>query len=88
MQITFADVTRWFDGILSDTLTRDEADRWAWSMMKADDTGNLAFLPPQDRDRIWRGLTYLYGVDMPNPTGGGFLHSLLDIREAYSKLAD
>lgn len=87
MQITLAHIAQRFDGLLSGTLTRDEVDRWAWSIMEADDFGNLVFSPPQDRDSIWRGLTYLYGVDMPAPAGDGFLHSLSDIREAYSKLA-
>jgi hypothetical protein len=40
--------------------------------MEADDTGNLVFSPPQDRNRIWHGLAYLYDIDMPDSAGSGF----------------
>jgi len=88
MRITLADIANKFDGVLAETLTRDEADRWAWSMIEADDAGGLEFLPPTDHDRIWRGLIYLHGIDMPHPEGGGFLHTQQDIREAYSQLCE
>jgi len=86
MKIRLSDIANKFEGVLSRTLAREEADRWAQSMMDADDAGNLEILPVADRDRIWRGLTYLHGIDLPHPDGSGFLHSLEDIFEAYSKL--
>jgi hypothetical protein len=45
MRITLADIANKFEGVLAETLTRDEADRWAWSMIEADEAGSLEFSP-------------------------------------------
>lgn len=83
IRITVADVAARFEAILSGSLTRDAADRWAYSMMQKDDVGELEFFPTGDRDRIWMGITYLAGIDLPNPWQEGYLQSDADLRAAY-----
>lgn len=85
MQVSFDDVAQWFEGILSGSASREDADRWAWRAMQAAESGKLDYAPKSDKGRIWRGLTYLFGVDLPNEAGG-YLHSVADIREAYEQL--
>lgn len=87
MQITFADVAARFDAILTGSMSRVEADRWAWGMMQADDAGQLEVLPAHDHPRVWEGLTYLFGIDMPNPDTNAYLHSIEEIRKAYSNIS-
>lgn len=56
-----------------------------WKATHAEDGGKLDYAPPEDEQRIWRGISYLHGVEMPNETGG-YLHSAEDIQEAYERI--
>lgn len=87
MRVTFDDIADRFEGILSGELSREDADRWAAAVMQADEAGTVEFLPHQDLERIWRGLTYLLGVDMPDPTTTDYLHSLNDIRIEFTRIS-
>jgi hypothetical protein len=85
MRVSFSDIASWYEGILSGTASREDADRWAWEATQAEDSGKLDYAPPEDKQRIWRGIAYLHGIDLPNETRS-YLHSVEDIREAYEQL--
>lgn len=87
MQISFDNVANWFEGLLSGTKSREDADSWAWQAMQAQDSGSLEFTPATDEQRIWRGLTYLCGVDLLSAPGT-YLHTADDIRTAYQRIKD
>ena len=86
MKLTFQDVADRFEAILSGTLSREDADRWAWHAMQAGDRNDLDFAPPSDEQRIWRGLTYLFGIDLPGEAIGSHLHSDDDVLDAYDQI--
>lgn len=81
MKITLESVQLIFLDILEDRLTREEADRWAQSVIREDETGCLEFSPPEEKMRIWSGVMYLYGIDIQEETGK-YLHTKDDIRTA------
>ncbi len=87
MKMTFQEVADRFEAVLSGTLSREDADRWAWHAMQAGDRNDLDFAPPSDEQRIWRGLTYLCGIDLPGEATGSYLHSDDDIRAAYGQIS-
>lgn len=83
MRITFDDVAQRFEAVISGQISFEDADQWACSIMQGSDDGTLVFEPQSDRDRIWRGITYLRGVDLQSAPGT-YLHTLDDVQEAFA----
>lgn len=88
MRITFADVAEHFEGILAGRVSRDQADRWAAHVCDMLDNGTLEFFPAADEPRIWAGVGYLHGIDIPNPENNEFLYSDDDVRWAFEKIVN
>ncbi len=67
-------VRRVFEDVLSGAMSREQADRWAFAVVQQEEAGVATYAPARDRERIWAGVMYLYGVDtMKAP--GEYLHS-------------
>jgi hypothetical protein len=78
-------VRRVFEDVLSGSMSREQADRWAFAVVQQEEAGVATYSPPAERDRIWAGVMYLYGVDtMKAP--GEYLHCDKDIRAALNAL--
>jgi hypothetical protein len=81
MEVDVGAVRLVFEDVLSGRMSREQADRWAYAVMQEEETGIVTYAPPSERERIWAGVMYLYGIDaMKAP--GAYLHSSDDIREA------
>lgn len=81
MEIDLKTVWRAFDDVLSGRMSREQADRWAYSVVQSEEAGALTYLPSSDKQRIWSGVMCLYGLDaMESP--GEYLHTDEDIRAA------
>jgi len=81
MEITLSDVRTVLQGVLDGSLTREAADRWAYSIVQKSEAGDLIFFPAEDEKKIWSGVMYLYGVDSKEAPDE-YLHTLDDVREA------
>src|ERR1700731_3784137 len=84
MRIDLQTVCRVFEDVLNGSMSRAQADRWAYAVvMQEEEAGVVTHSPPGERERIWAGVMYLYGVDtMKAP--GEYLHSDDDIRAAMN----
>lgn len=83
MHVDLQTVCRVFENVLNGSMSREQADRWAYAVLQEEETGIVTYSPPLERDRIWAGVMYLYGVDtMKAP--GEYLHSDSDISEAMN----
>jgi hypothetical protein len=81
MELGLEAVIRVFDDVLNGRMSRERADRWAYAVVQEEETGVVKYSPPDERERIWAGVMYLYGIDaMTGPDA--YLHSGDDIREA------
>ena len=81
MKVDLQAVHRVFEDVLNGRMSREQADRWAYAVVKEEETGIVEYTPPRARERIWAGVMYLYGIDaMKAPNA--YLHSDDDIREA------
>ena len=81
MHVDLQTVRRVFKDVLSSSMSREQADRWAYAVVQEEEAGVVTYSPPGERDRIWAGVMYLYGVDtMKAP--GEYLHSDDDISAA------
>ena len=81
MNIEIETVRHVFCEVLSGKITREDADRWAYSIIQQSEVGSLVFVPDSKRDSIWSGVMYLYGIDtMEGP--GEYLHTDEDIEMA------
>jgi len=84
MHVDLQTVRRVFDDVLSGAMSREQADRWAYAVVQQEEeAGVVTHAPALERERIWAGVMYLYGVDtMKAP--GEYLHSENDIRAAMN----
>jgi hypothetical protein len=81
MEVDLQAVRRVFEDVLNGRMSREQADRWAYAVVQDEETGVVTYSPPRDRERIWAGVMYLYGIDtMKAPNA--YLHSDDDIRQA------
>ena len=83
MELDLLAVRRVFEDVLSGRMLREQADRWAYAVMLEEETGVVTYLPPHERERIWAGVMYLYGIDTKKAPDT-YLHSDDDIREAMT----
>ena len=84
MEVTLEAVRSVFVDVLEGRMTREAADRWAYSVVRESGSGTLTFAPPEEKARIWAGVMYLYGIDtMEAP--GEYLHTEEDIRVAMQE---
>jgi hypothetical protein len=80
MELNLQAVRRVFEDVLSGRMLREQADRWAHAVVQEEETGVVTYSPPHERERIWAGVMYLYGIDtMTAP--GAYLHTDDDIRK-------
>jgi hypothetical protein len=79
MEVDLKAVRRVFEDVLSGCMLREEADRWAHAVVQEEETGLVTYSPPRERERIWAGVMFLYGIDtMTAPNA--YLHTDDDIR--------
>ena len=78
------DIQTTFKALIAGTLTREQADRWAFERIDAFDREDLRFDPPGEQERIWSALQYLYGIDLQEAPGA-YLHSLDDIKHEFEQ---
>ena len=83
MQVNLKTVRRVFEGVLSGSMSREQADRWAFAVVQQEESGVATYAPAGDRDRIWAGVMYLYGIDTLKAPGE-YLHTDSDIRAAMN----
>ena len=83
MHLDLQTVRRVFEDVLSGSMPRDQADRWAYAVVQEEEAGVVTYSPPHERERIWAGVMYLYGVDTMKARGD-YLHSDGDIRAAMN----
>lgn len=84
VKVTLAEVKEVFQMVLDGRMAREVADRWAFKLVRAADSQDLSFDPDNEREKIWAGIMYLYGIDsMEDP--GVYLHTADDIRKAYDE---
>ena len=81
MEVDLQAVLRVFEDLLNGSMLREQADRWAYAVVQEEETGVVTYSPPFEREHIWAGVMYLYGINtMKAPNE--YLHSNNDIREA------
>jgi hypothetical protein len=87
MEVDLKAVRRVFEDVLNGRMLREQADRWAHAVVQEEETGVVTYSPPRERERIWAGVMYLYGIDtMTAPNA--YLHTDDDIKEAMTARLD
>jgi hypothetical protein len=81
MEVDLRAVRRLFEDVLDGRMSREQADRWAYAVVQDEETRVVTYSPPHERERIWAGVMYLYGIDTKKAPNT-YLHSNDDIREA------
>lgn len=84
MEIRLTEVRQVFQGVLEGRITREAADRWAYSIVQAYEARNLVFVPVEEEEKIWSGVMYLYGIDSKDAPDS-YLHTTDDIRKALNE---
>jgi hypothetical protein len=79
MEVGLQAVRRVFEDVLNGRMLREQADRWAYAVVQEEETGVVTYSPPRERERIWAGVMYLYGIDIKTASNA-YLHTDDDIR--------
>jgi len=85
MHVSLQEISRIFDQLVTQKISREEASTWALEREKANDDHELEFDPPIEKKRIWEALKYLTGVDLLD-LSGEYLHSLQNFIDFRNKL--
>jgi hypothetical protein len=83
MEVDLQAVRRVFEDVLNGCMLREQADRWAHAVVQQEETGVVTYAPPRERERIWAGVMYLYGIDMMTAPNA-YLHTNDDIRRGMT----
>jgi hypothetical protein len=86
MNISRKDVRAIFRAVLDSSMSRDAADRWAYSVMKEREAGNFVFVPAFDEQPIWNAVMFLSGIDLKHSPTGDFLESEESIKDAMRRI--
>ena len=81
MEIDLQIVRQIFDDLLSNRMSREQANCWAYSVIQHDEAGDLTYSSVAEKRKVWAGVMYLYGVDMMR-SPGKYLHTDEDIKLA------
>lgn len=85
IKISLREIKEVFSDILSAKISRKDADRWAYSLFKADQEERLVFSPSEDAEKIMKSIMFLYGIDIEDAPGE-YLHSEEDIEDFLKNL--
>lgn len=75
MKVSFNEIQEVFNELIEEKKSREEIASWASKRQLANDSDNLEFEPTSEKKKIWRGITYLLGVDLKD-MDGSYLHSV------------
>lgn len=64
-EITIQEIVEVYKAILDGKISRNEADRWAWSLIQKEDNRELIYIPAELEDLIWNELGFISGIDSP-----------------------
>lgn len=84
MQVDRNDVRKVYQDLLNNQISREDADRWAYSVMQASEEKRLILVPVDEMERLWEGVMFLYGIDLQEMPGK-YMFSDDDIQVAMSK---
>lgn len=85
MKVSLNEIKKNFDDLIKQKITREEISFWALQRQIANDEESLEFIPISERDKIWKAIIYLMGVDLKD-IDGSYLHSLDNLIEFRKKI--
>lgn len=78
MQVSLEEVRQIFNSLINGEIDREHASEWALTRLFANDENDLEYEPKCEKERIWKGIVYLTGVDLLNGKEGDYFHCLED----------
>lgn len=78
MNIDLVKVRQMFQAVLDETGSREAVSEKAKQYQQADDRRELVVTPEGDRDRVWKALIFLEGVDLKDGPDS-YLHVKEDV---------
>ncbi len=85
MKVTLNEIKGVFDDLVQEKMSREDIACWALKRQFANDADSLEFEPSTEKNRIWRAITYLMGVDLKD-IDGSYLHSIENFIEFRKKM--
>jgi hypothetical protein len=85
MKVSLKEMIEVFNDLIEEKKSREEVASWALKRQEANDLDALEFEPVSEKRKIWRGITYLMGVDLVE-IDGSYLHSIENFIDFRSKI--
>jgi len=80
MKVDLLEIEKIFDELIKEKMLPEEASNWARARLFAYDNGDLEYQPARDKNKIFRSIKYLVGVDLKD-VDGSYLHSVFNFIE-------
>ncbi len=84
MKVSIMDIKTKFHELINGKTSRDEVDRWAYSIIKKSNVSEIEFIPPEKKEIIWNYIMYFYGIDLQEKSND-YIHSTNDIKNTFNK---
>jgi hypothetical protein len=86
MKVSLTTIEAMLNGMINQTITREEASVWALQARKMEDDGQLIYEPEEAESIIWDAIQFLEAIDMQN-SPGTYLYGEDDIRLYAQQIA-
>jgi hypothetical protein len=81
IKVTLEDIQLKFDELVSGKVPWGNIANYAVSLTEANDRNELIIEPPWQKQKVWKGISYLTGVDLAGDKPGTYLHCVEDFIE-------
>ena len=72
MDISIDEIMKAFDHLQKKSKTREEVSDWALRLMRAEDAGDLRYMPSDQEAKIWKAIIWLTGIDLKEESDSYF----------------
>ncbi|WP_315823250.1 hypothetical protein [Paraflavitalea speifideaquila] len=86
MKVNLTNIETMLNGMLNQTITREEASDWAIQARRMKDKGLLIYEPEEAESIIWDAIQFLETIDMQN-SPGVYLYGEDDIKIYAQQIA-
>jgi hypothetical protein len=84
LDLSLSDIKEKYADLIDQKISRKFADRWAYFIIKKNESREVTFIPSKDEKKIWEEVMYLYGIDLEEAPGE-YLHSFEEIEHRFNE---
>ncbi len=85
IKLSLNEIKEKFKQLIDGKIPRELIAKWAKERQIAEDNDQLEYMPFEEKNRLWRAILYLMGVDLLD-MDGSYLHSISSFIEFRDRM--